>query len=148
MRILKGPFDVIILSDLIDDLWDVQRVFEQLKKSCHARTRLIINSYSRLWELPLMLAAKLGAAKPRLAQNWLTIDDTAELLYLSGFEVIRSWQEILWPLDTPLFADLCNKILVKVWPFRLFALTNFILARPCPEKISRPLGVRHRSCEQ
>ncbi len=136
LHLLKGPFDVIILSDLIDDLWDVQRVFEQLKKSCHARTRLIINSYSRLWELPLMIAAKLGAAKPRLTQNWLTVDDTAELLYLSGFEVIRSWQEILWPLDTPLLAGLCNKILVKVWPFRLFALTNFILARPCPEKIS------------
>jgi ubiquinone/menaquinone biosynthesis C-methylase UbiE len=139
LPILGGPFDVIILSDLIDDLWDVQRVFEQLRKSCHARTRLIINSYSRLWELPLMIAAKLGTTKPRLTQNWLTIDDTAELLYLSGFEVIRSWQEILWPMDTPLFADLCNKILVKVWPFRLFALTNFILARPCPEKLSAPL---------
>ena len=99
---LKGPFDVIILSDLIDDLWDVQRVFEQLKRFCHARTRLIINSYSRLWELPLMIAAKLGAAKPRLTQNWLTVEDVTELLNLSGCEVVRSWQEILWPLDTPL----------------------------------------------
>jgi glycosyltransferase involved in cell wall biosynthesis len=33
-------------------------------------------------------------------------------------------------------AGLCNKILVKFWPFKLFALTNFILARPCPEKRS------------
>ena len=34
----------------------------------------------------------------------------------------------------PVIAKLCNKILVKLWPFKLFAMTNFILARPCPEK--------------
>jgi len=128
-----GPFDVIILSDLIDDLWDVQRVFEQIKRLCHVRTRVIINAYSRLWELPLAAAAKLGAAKPRLTQNWLTCDDVTHLLNLSGFEVIRVWQEVLWPLGTPFVAALCNKILVKSWPFKFLAMTNFFLARPCQE---------------
>ncbi|TRZ52023.1 glycosyltransferase [bacterium] len=136
LQMLEGAFDVIILSDLIDDLWDVQAVFEQLNRFCHPRTRLMINSYSRVWELPLMIAEKLGAAKPKLIQNWLTVEDVTDLLNLSGFEVIRSWQEILWPLWMPGIAALCNKILVKVWPFKLFAMTNFILARPCPEKRS------------
>jgi len=136
LQMLEGAFDVIILSDLIDDLWDLQKVLEQLSRLCHPRTRLIINSYSRVWELPLLIAVKLGLAKPRLTQNWLTVDDVTDLLNLSGFEVIRSWQEILWPLWTPGIAALCNKILVKVWPFRLFAMTNFILARPCPAKRS------------
>ena len=131
---LDGPFDVIILSDLIDDLWDVQKVFEQLSLLCHPRTRLLINSYSRVWEIPLLIASKLGLAKPKLTQNWLTVEDVNDLLNLSGFEIIRSWQEILWPLWTPGFASLCNKILVKLWPFRLLAMTNFIMARPCPEK--------------
>jgi len=137
LQMLGGPFDVIILSDLIDDLWDVQKVLDQLSNLCHPRTRLIINSYSRLWELPLIIAEKLGAAKPKLIQNWLTVDDVAELLNLSGFEVIRFWQEILWPLWTPGIAALCNKILVKLWPFKLFAMTNFILARPYPAKSSK-----------
>jgi len=136
LQMLEGAFDVIILSDLIDDLWDLQKVLEQLSRLCHPRTRLIINSYSRVWELPLLIAVKLGLAKPRLTQNWLTVDDVTDLLNLSGFEVIRSWQEILWPLWTPGIAAMCNKILVKVWPFRLFAMTNFILARPCPAKRS------------
>jgi len=133
LGMLEGPFDVIILSDLIDDLWDVQRVFTQLKRLCHVRTRLIINSYSRLWELPLVIAAKLGAAKPRMDQNWLTVEDVCHLLNLAGFEVIRTWQEVLWPLGTPFIAAICNKILVKTWPFRFLAVTNFSLVRPCQE---------------
>lgn len=137
---LQTQFDFVILSDLIDDLWDVQKVLEQLLGLCHPRTRLLINSYSRLWEPMLKIAEKIGVAKPKLVQNWLTIDDVADLLNLSGFEVIRSWQEILWPIRTPLIAQLCNNILVKVWPFKLFAMTNFILARPCPEKlVDKPL---------
>src|SRR5262245_34814540 len=27
---LEGPFDVVVLSDLVNDLWDVQAVFEQI----------------------------------------------------------------------------------------------------------------------
>lgn len=134
LRCLQEPFDVIILSDLIDDLWDVQKVFEQLKPLCHPRTRLILNSYSRLWELPLAIAEKIGAAKPRLSPNWLTVDDASGMLTLAGFEVVRSWQEILFPLRIPVLSGLCNKFLVKLWPFRLLAMTNFIIARPLPEK--------------
>lgn len=131
---LRAEFDFIILSDLVDDIWDVQKVFETLACLCHPRTRLIINAYSRVWEPMLKIAEKFGLAKPKLMQNWLTTDDMADLLNLAGFEIIRSWQEILWPIRTPLIAKLCNCILVKVWPFKFFAMTNFIVARPCPEK--------------
>ena len=33
---LNEKFDVIILSDLVNDLWDVQRVFEQTQAALHA----------------------------------------------------------------------------------------------------------------
>ncbi|MGH8458126.1 MAG: glycosyltransferase family 2 protein, partial [Nevskiales bacterium] len=96
------------------------------------RTRLIINTYSRLWELPLALAQRLNLAKPRLNQNWLTPEDIGNLLHLSGFEVIRHWPEVAWPLPVPLLSGLFNRWLVRFWPFRLLAMTNFILARPRP----------------
>jgi glycosyltransferase involved in cell wall biosynthesis len=87
-----------------------------------------------LWELPLILAGKIGLAKPRLYQNWLTVEDIANLLNLSDFEVIRHRVEILWPMKTPFLSHLCNCYLVKIWPFRLFALTHFIIARPKAKK--------------
>lgn len=130
---LDEPFDVVILSDLVNDLWDVQTVFEQIRPLATPHTRIILNSYSRLWELPLLLSAKLGLAKPNLYQNWLTVEDIANLLNLADLEVIRSWSEILWPLPTPLLDTFFNRFVVKLWPFRALALTNFIVARPRPQ---------------
>jgi len=127
---VKGPFDVIILSDLVNDLWDVQEAFKQLRSISHSHTRLIINSYSRLWELPLAATESLDLARPTLYQNWLTVDDITHLLQLSGFQLIRHWSEILWPLNVPVIEQVLNRFLVKLWPFRFLALTNFMVARP------------------
>lgn len=44
----KGTFDYIILSDIVNDLWDVQTVIEQIAAVCTSSTRVIINTYSRL----------------------------------------------------------------------------------------------------
>jgi SAM-dependent methyltransferase len=128
-------FDVIILSDLVNDLWDVQKVLQQVALLATPRTRVILNMYSRLWEQPLAVAQWLGLGKPELYQNWLTVQDVVGLLELADFEVIRHWEEILWPLPTPVLATLANRCLVKLWPFKLFALTNFIVAKPRPQRL-------------
>lgn len=139
---LDETFDVIVLSDVVNDLWDVQRVLEGLRRCFTPRTRIIFNLYSRLWELPLLAAQLLGKATPLLPQNWLTVEDMANILNLAGFEVIRSWNEVLWPLQTPVLASLLNKYVVKIWPFSCLALTNFLVARmkPSPEdRKAKPL---------
>jgi SAM-dependent methyltransferase len=127
---LKASFDVIILSDLINDLWDVQAVFEQIRHLSTARTRIIINFYSRLWELPLLATRAIGLSKKQLHQNWLTADDVAGLLDMADFQVTRLWREVLWPIKTPIISRLLNRMMVKIWPFNHLALTNFIVARP------------------
>jgi SAM-dependent methyltransferase len=127
---LSGIFDAIIISNTLNDLWDVQTVFEQLTRFCHPGTRLIIDYYSHLWGLPLQVAQALGWANPTLPQNWLTSADVANLLYLGGFEVIRSWQEMLWPIPLPVLAGFFNRFLVRFWPFRHLALDNITVARP------------------
>jgi ubiquinone/menaquinone biosynthesis C-methylase UbiE len=127
---LSGTFDVILLSGLINDVWDVQTVLERLAEVCAPHTRIIVDFYSRLWEWPLQWAERLGLAKPTLFQNWLTAGDVTGLLYLADFEVLRTWQEFLWPVPTPGLAALFNRVVVKLWPFRHLALANFMVARP------------------
>ena len=131
---LGGGFDAIILSDLVNDVWDVQGVLQQLKPLAARHTRLVINSYSHVWELPLSAAGHLGMTKPNLPQNWLTIEDLINLLHLTGFEVVRQWREVLWPLPTPLLAGFANRFLVKLWPFKHLALANFVVARALPRR--------------
>jgi len=126
---LEETFDTIIMSDLVNDLWDVQAAFQRIASLCTPRTRLVLNFYSHVWGLPLGLAQRLRLAKPLLPQNWLTVEDITGLLNLTDFEVIKAWPEVIWPLRTGFFSDLCNRYLVKLWPFKHFALTNVLVAR-------------------
>ncbi|WKZ46642.1 MAG: glycosyltransferase [Anaerolineales bacterium] len=132
---INESFDFIILSDLVNDLWDVHRVFEQIKKLCTPRTRILINFYSRLWQLPLGIAQSFNLATRNLYQNWLTREDMDNLLQLAGFESIRITQEILFPLP---LGGLANKFLVRLWPLHHLALSNFVVARPSPQRPKEP----------
>lgn len=133
---IHETFDVIILSDLVNDLWDVQRVFQQLKPLCHPRTRVLLNFYSRLWQAPLGLAQMSNLATSNLYQNWLTREDINALLVLAGFETIRTSQEILFPFP---LGGLANRFLVRLWPFNQLALSNFVVARPAAQAAAEPL---------
>ena len=127
---LNEKFDFIILSDLLNDLWDAQQVLAQVKKLCHKRTRIIINSYSKLWELPLVLGQTLGLAKRNLIQNWFSNHDIKQILNLEDFEVINHSREIVFPFYIPIFTPFINRFLGKFWPIKHFALTNLFVAKP------------------
>ena len=130
---IEGPFDAIVLSDLLNDIWDVQGVLSALQKCCISRTRLVLNVYSHLWEAPLRAAAACKLARPKLRQNWLTLEDVNNLLVLSGFEMVNHREEILFPVPIPGLRALMNEYVVKLWPFRYLALTHVVVARPAPQ---------------
>jgi glycosyltransferase involved in cell wall biosynthesis len=76
------------------------------------------------------MARRVGVARPNLAQNWFTVEDLVGLLGLAEFEVIGHRTEILLPLQLPPLSTFADRFLAKVWPFRLAALTHFLVARP------------------
>jgi 2-polyprenyl-3-methyl-5-hydroxy-6-metoxy-1,4-benzoquinol methylase len=131
---LGAQFDYIICSDLVNDVWDVETLLKNLARHCSPSTRVLLNTYSRVWELPRRLAEKLGLVKKTLTQNWLMTSDVENLLYLANFELIRVGREILWPVPTPLVGTFFNKFVVKLWPFDLLALTSVLVARPLPKQ--------------
>lgn len=135
---LGRTFDVIILSDLLNDIWNVQRVFQVVRQHSAPHTRIIINIYSHLWQGPLTLARMMKLANPVMPQNWLTPEDVFQLLELEGLELIRHWQEVLVPIRLPLLSTFFNKCITRFWPFRHFALANFIIARPQPSAKTEP----------
>ncbi len=128
--VLEGEFDFIILSDVLNDLWDVQRVFERLKPCCHSGTRIIINVWSRVWQIPLSALRNAGFAQPLLEQNWFSPDDITNVLKLTGFELITDFGEILLPLDLPFLSTVFNRYLSKLPFANAMCLTHFFVARP------------------
>ncbi len=141
LEALDGPFDFIILSDLLNDVWDIQEILTGLNRLATPSTRLVLNFYSHLWEPALMAFQRLGLSRPRLGQNWVTAADIRHLLYLSGWDTLRHWPEVLLPLPLPVIAPLSNRYLAKLFPFKWAALSNFVLARPLPlaGSLTRPL---------
>jgi SAM-dependent methyltransferase len=129
---IKEKFDVIILSDLVNDLWDVQSIFEELRHFAHPQTRLIINFFNNLWRIPLSIAKRMGLGFDTLEQNWFSPHDINNLLEISGFDVINSRSVILFPFQIPILSCLANRYLVNFIPFNWSALTTFVVARPVP----------------
>ncbi|MBU0991165.1 MAG: glycosyltransferase [Proteobacteria bacterium] len=131
---IEGTFDYIILSDLLNDLWDVQHALNHIKKYTVPETKIVFNFYSRVWELPLSLAIKMKWATPVLKQNWFSTMDVKDILYLTDYEVLQSGSEILCPIYIPVLSPFANRFLSKIWPFNFFNFTAVMIARPKPKE--------------
>lgn len=129
---LDEVFDVVVISELINDAWDVQSLLESITKVSTPNTRVVLNFFNRLWQLPIGLARATGLAQPLLKQNWLSVTDVKNLLDLAGFDLISVRGEVLFPLPVPILAGFFNRFLVKLWPFSHLAMTHFVVARPDP----------------
>lgn len=127
---LNETFDYIVCSDLLNDLWDVAQVLHTIRRHCHARTRVVLNFFNPLWAQPRRVAEAAGLTRRQLAQNWLSMSDVRNLLYLSELEALRSFQEVLWPIPGGPLRAFVNRYLVKLWPFQRWGIASFIVARP------------------
>jgi SAM-dependent methyltransferase len=131
-----GEFDAIVLSDLVNELPDVQSVLESARPLAHPGTRLVLNFFNTLWRPILAVAEGIGAKSPNLPQNWLSLHDVKNLLEISGWEVVKSEARILWPVYTPLLGPALNRAIAPL--LKHFCLTIFIVARPRPHRGSQP----------
>lgn len=129
---LEGTYDVIILSNLIGFVDDIQHVFLELKKVCHPNTKVIVSFYNTTWEPFLGLAEKLGLKTKSPQQNWLTHFDINNLLYLAGFDVYRQVRRMLIPFNIPIVSYITNKYLAKLPILRSLCINMYSFAMPYP----------------
>ena len=129
LQSLGGPFDVIVLSDTIGFLEDVEAAFANLHSICTPDTRIIVAYHSRLWEPVLKLAEAFGLKAPTPPQNWLRLDDIAGLLGLADFDLIkREWRQLL-PRRWLGLGTLVNRFLGPLPLVRRLCLRNYVVAR-------------------
>lgn len=129
-----GPFDAIVLVNVVTQLEDVQRAFEALQSVCHARTRLHVWSYSRLWQPALALLERLGLKNDSPPESWLPPEEVEHMLHLADFERIRRERAVLLPAGVPLLAEAANRYLARLPLAQHLSLMWGLVARPAPHR--------------
>ncbi len=132
-------FDYIVLS-AIGTAKDLYKVFEVIRTACHKNTRIIIHYHNYIWEPILSLAGKLRLKEPQPIQNWLTLNDISNFLYVSGMDVVRRSKELLLPVKVPLIATFLNRYVARLPLFGSLCLVQYIVARPLIHEV-RDLSV-------
>ena len=130
---LNEKFDLIILSNLIGYLDDIEKVFLEMHKVCHPETKIIVTYYNYAWEPLLKLAEFLGLKSVMPNQNWLTLRDINNLLYVSGFNAYRNLRRMLLPVYIPIISPLFNRYIAKLPLFKYFCINQYAFAKPIPE---------------
>ena len=126
---IDEKFDYVILSNLVGHLTDVYQAFTELRRVCTPSTRVIVTHYSKLWEPVLNAAEKLRLKMPEQLENWLTLGDLENLLYLAGFETIKRGKRMLLPKYVPLLSSILNRYAASFQPFTSLCLTEYVVAR-------------------
>jgi SAM-dependent methyltransferase len=129
---LVETFDYVIMSGTTGLLADIQQTFTQLQRVCTPRTRLVITYYNYLWEPILRLGEATGQRMPQPAQNWLSRDDIANLLQLTGYRVVKEGQRMLLPRVVPLISGILNRYVAHLPIVDHLCLTGYLIARPDP----------------
>ncbi len=131
---LNVKFNYIIMQDLLGDLTDVWQAFRNLKKLTKPETRIIISYYNHLWEPLILLAEFLGLKKKLLHQNWLSLADIENLLYLNDYEVIKKGHRFLMPFHIPFISPFVNKCATNTPFIKNLCMTKFLIAKEITSK--------------
>lgn len=134
-------FDYILISlPALRDA-DIQELLQLLQPYCHARTRVLLDCYSHLWEPLLWLGHKLGLRTSTGFKHWIARADLENFLYLSGFEVVTQGQAVLMPVYVPMVSWLCNAVLAQLPVLRRLCLQQWLVARPLPRVLQPQVSV-------
>lgn len=123
-------FDYVILDNCIGDTKDVQKLFTDIKEKINPSGRIIITYYNYIWEPVLKTASYLGLRVKTKEQNWLDNEDIANILNLTGYDVITTQKRFLFPLNIPFITSLINKFIAHLPLINNLCLTTFVIAKP------------------
>ena len=126
---LNDKFDYVVVSQTMDEIYDLQVLFNSIRAVCHARTRLVIVHHSRMWQPAVRLMEWLHVKGRSPERNWLPADEIMHLAKLSGFETVRMFGMTPAPLPVPPISGLLNRFVGNLPGMHLLGLNYVIVAR-------------------
>jgi glycosyltransferase involved in cell wall biosynthesis/SAM-dependent methyltransferase len=128
------PFDIIILSDLVGYLGDIQNTFERLKGLTHSGTRIIISHWNWMWKGVIGLGERLHLKHRdlKVLHNWLSPSVLDVFLRLAGYETIQTISGLLLPFSIPVVTPLIN-VFSHAPILDHVTLLRIVVGRPAPK---------------
>ena len=132
---VNGKFDYVVLSDILENLDDVQGALADLRPCCAPRTRIICNFFNHVWQPILTFGEWVNLKTPTPLSNWLSPADVENLFHLAGYETVSRGYRMLFPRHIPGLSFLFNRVLANLPGFRKLCLTQHLVARlqPAPD---------------
>jgi SAM-dependent methyltransferase len=124
-------FDYILVNNLLEYVENIQGLFRTCRRLLKPRGRLLISSLNPLWSPVVRLGARLGLCTPEFTdRNFVTGKDTANLLRLNGFDVVKMARRTLLPKKIPLLSSAVNLAAAQLPLVSRLCMTELVVARP------------------
>ena len=136
---LNEKFDYIIMVDVVDHVYDIMDVFENLYRFCKPTTRIILTTINPWWEPILSFMEKIGAKMPEGPHNFIEKGILRKIFEMMDFTVSYSGFMLLFPKRIPVLSYLANSLGVRIWGLNRFSAAQYMIIQPM-EKNKTNLG--------
>lgn len=130
---IDGAFDYVLVTNA-SEMVDPLSTLNNLRQGIAPGGRLILQTYNRLWEPMIWLAAKLGLKFPQPDQNWLSVSELSNILRLAGYDLLKVHRKFLFPFKLPFISYLLNDILGKLPLLNRLCISTVLVCRPIPAR--------------
>lgn len=107
-------FDYVVAVGVIDHVYDVGDTLKRMSHLCRDRGRIIIVTYSRLWQPVLRFAERVGIKRKSRSPNWIPMSELRNVSEQNGLELVTSRRGILMPIYIPLVSRWMNRWLSQL----------------------------------
>ena len=121
--------DYVVLNNMLDYVYDVWVMLENLRPLISDHTLLIITTNNPLWAPILSLASKIGQRIPDSPRNFITNKDIRSVLQLQGFDVVEEGMALPVPKQIPLISSAANILLPELPGLRYTSSVQYLVAR-------------------
>jgi len=131
---LADTFDYIIISNVMDDVYDIHALLKAVREVCHNRSRVILVHEGVFWRTVRRIAVSLWPAKNNSVRNLVPLDEVRRLAELAGLETIRSFGLALLPVYVPILSMIANRFIAHLPLVHRASSQHILVTRPMPDK--------------
>ena len=121
--------DYVIMTNLLDYVYDVWDLLEDLRPLICDHTLLVITTNNPLWAPILRQASRLRLRIPDSPRNYITNRDIRSVLELQGYAVVEEGMALPVPKRVPLIGTLLNVIIPELPVARYASSIQYLAAR-------------------